>query len=281
MNRLQKKCFVVCASMHFLLLVILFVAPAFVTSKREDIIVELPLLTVIPDKLTDDPFSSGSASAEAAPPVEPVLPRAEPQPREVPLKPSREPVTPKPEPVSKPAPPKPETTKVPVPKPEAKREKPKPERPKIEISREKVPPSRDTSQSQSAADQVRQQQQYAANLNSIAQRLSRNLSSATTVSVPGLGQEAYANYTQVVKSMYYQAWVAPPEMAGSSKIVHARVEIARDGTVISARITKGSGDSALDDSVRRALELKFIRPFPEGAKDLKRVFEIGFTLKSR
>jgi outer membrane biosynthesis protein TonB len=57
--------------------------------------------------------------------------------------------------------------------------------------------------------------------------------------------------------------------------------IRRDGTVVEARIVKPSGIRAMDKSVERALELKFIAPFPEDAKDSERLFYINFDLKTK
>ncbi|MEP6662172.1 MAG: energy transducer TonB [Verrucomicrobiota bacterium] len=57
--------------------------------------------------------------------------------------------------------------------------------------------------------------------------------------------------------------------------------IARSGKVISADIIKGSRDATLDKSVRRALELKFIEPFPAGSKDSQRTYIINFNLKTK
>lgn len=268
MSRLEKKCLIASASMHGLLLLVLVMSVAFL--KPPDEVPDLPVLTLIPDKLTDDPFYGGAPASPA-----PESPQAEPPPR-LP-EPALEPDKPKPEPKPEPAPPKSTEVKTPDPTPPKRKPTEKPpakQRPKITPSLEKVQPSRDASQTQREL-----QQQYQAKVRDLASNLARKLSSGTKIDIPGPGREAYANYSQIVRSMYFRAWVAPAEMAGSSAVVETRVEIARNGTVLSAAITRESGDPVLDASVRRALQLNFIAPFPEGAKDSKRVFIIDFTLR--
>ena len=74
MNRLQKKCVIATTGVHLLLIVILFVGPAFFYSKpKAD---DLQVLDVIPANLIDAPFNSGVANAAPPPPA----PAAPPQP---------------------------------------------------------------------------------------------------------------------------------------------------------------------------------------------------------
>jgi len=83
MNRLQKKCVIVTAGVHLLLLVILLVGPAFFSPRPK--VDDIQVLTVIPAMLVDAPFSSGVANA--APPPEPVAPPQPPPPEPVPVSP--------------------------------------------------------------------------------------------------------------------------------------------------------------------------------------------------
>jgi len=54
----------------------------------------------------------------------------------------------------------------------------------------------------------------------------------------------------------------------------------RDGTVISGKVVNSSGNAALNKLVKRVLDaVTFIAPFPEGAKDSQRTFNIIFDLK--
>src|ERR1017187_496723 len=77
MNRLQKKCVIVTAGIHLLLLVILVVGPAFFYSRpKAD---DLQVLDVIPANLIDAAFNSGVANAVPPPPA-PVTPPQPPPP---------------------------------------------------------------------------------------------------------------------------------------------------------------------------------------------------------
>ena len=93
---------------------------------------------------------------------------------------------------------------------------------------------------------------------------------------------AYANYAAVVKSVYEQAWVPPDDAHNDEANVKVTVTIARDGTVISARILTPSGDAGVDASVQRTLDrVTFIAPFPEGATEKERTYTINFNLKAK
>jgi colicin import membrane protein len=103
----------------------------------------------------------------------------------------------------------------------------------------------------------------------------------TSIDVPGAGGALFGNYKLIVEAMYQQAWITPQEVNAESAVCRAKVVIRRDGTVIESRIIKSSGIRAMDKSVERALELKFIAPFPEESKDMQRLFYINFDLKTK
>jgi len=132
-----------------------------------------------------------------------------------------------------------------------------------------------TATTPSAADPARA-------VNSALRALRNNLSSATTVDLPGNSSAAAANYAQVVKSVYEQAWTPPDDTASDDANIKVRVTIARDGTVISARIIGPSGDASVDRTVRATLErVQFIAPFPSGTSDRERTYIINFNLKAK
>jgi TonB family protein len=120
--------------------------------------------------------------------------------------------------------------------------------------------------------------EVASRISNTASRLSRELTPKTTIGVPGPGGEAFANYSQVVISIYERAWIKPVGIEQTA-VVKATVTIRRDGRVVSTRITKLSGNRTVDDSVEQVLErVKEVRPFPEGAKDDTRTFDLSFEL---
>jgi len=263
MNRLQKKCVVATAGIHLLLIVILFVGPAFFYSKpKAD---DLQVLDVIPANLIDAPFSSGVANVAPPPPAPVVTP---PQPR---------PTPPAPKPVA--MPPTIMQALEKVFKPEPVKPAPTPEPPrKIQISTQLV--TRTPPKNAPAADNSQQQQRQARAIRSALRNLKSNLQPGTTIDMPGNSSVAYADYGQVVKSIYDQAWTwtPPATVLSGNEVTKASVTIASDGTVISARIVTPSGDANLDASVQQTLErVKFIAPFPEGATEKERIYPISFN----
>jgi TonB family protein len=250
MNRLQKKCVIVTAGVHLLLVVILVVGPAFFYSKpKAD---NWQVLDVIPANLIDAPFNSGVANAQPPPPA-PVTPPA-PAPEKIePPKPARE-MAPAPAPVEKPD--------MNLPR-------------KIQISTQLV--ARTAPKNSPTTDNSQQQQRQARAIRSALRNLKSNLTSATTVDMPGNSSVAYANYATVVKSVYEQAWILPNDVSDNAN-TKVSVTIANDGAVISARIITPSGDAGLDASVQRTLErVKSIAPFPEGATEKERTYIINFN----
>ena len=253
MNRLQKKCVIATAGAHLLLIVILFVGPAFFYSKpKAD---DLQVLDVIPANLIDAAFNSGVANATPPPPA-PVTPP--------------QPPPPMPEKIEQPKPVK-ETVKAPMPveKPDAN------ELRKIQISTQLV--ARTAPKNSPTADNSQQQQRA---IRSALRNLKSNLTPGTTIDMPGNSSVAYADYGQVVKSIYDQAWTLPANIANDNENVIVNVTIASDGAVISARIVTPSGDANVDASVQHTLErVKFIAPFPKGATEKERLYTINFNPK--
>ncbi|MGB8369993.1 MAG: energy transducer TonB [Limisphaerales bacterium] len=254
MNRLQKKCVIATAGVHLLLIVILFVGPAFFYSKpKAD---DLPVLDVIPANLIDAAFNSGVANATPPPPAPVALPQPPPQKVE------------KTEPVKPPDKLSPDSLK-----PVEKTSKTEPR--KVQISTQLV--TRAAPKNSPTVDNSQQQQRLAQASRSALRNLKNNLTPGTTIDMPGNSSVAYANYATVVKSVYEQAWILPNEVADDAN-TKVSVTIANDGTVISARIVTPSGDAGLDASVQRTLErVKFIAPFPEGATEKERTYIINFN----
>jgi len=287
MNRLQKKCFFASAGFHLLLGLILLIGPAFLATRPAD---NPPPLDVIPWN-TVDALVSGGGNPNARPPAAvvqppaPQLPAPAPQPVVVPSPPKPAPVEPEVEPPSQPA----EVTE-PTPKPKSK---PKPRLPDVSTTivtrnaddAKKAKAKADARARQQAKEIAEAQRQAAAAFNRAVAGISHSFAPTTTIEGnygAGGGGEAYANYSQVVKAIYEQAWIAPDDTASDSAITKVTVTIARDGTVVSARIIQRSGDAKVDQSVQSTLDrVTFIRPFPEGSTDRQRSFTINFNLKAK
>src|SRR5215469_2544267 len=101
MNRLQKKCFIASAGIHLLLVLVLFIGPAFIPSKSKTD--DLPILNFVPLKTVDELVAPGGGSPKAKPVATAPIQQPAPQPMVTPPPP-----TPQPEPVKprEPDPPK-------------------------------------------------------------------------------------------------------------------------------------------------------------------------------
>lgn len=279
MDRLQKKCFVGSAGIHLLLLVILFVGPAFLAPRSK--VDNSPILDVIPTKLIDAAFSGGGNPNGTPPPAAP----PEPRPRVV------TPPAPAPEPVRRP-PPEPAPEPVREAKPDPNAIEPDRKRKLPDVSTKPIIRRSDTAKSRttpSAADTREQRladarRRAAAIIGATAASLRDDIAPGTSIEPlgPGGGGEVYASYDQAVRSKYWHAWIPPQDTASDTAITRATVTIASDGSVLSARIIQPSGDASVDRSVRDTLDrVTYIAPFPQGAKEKQRTYTIKFDLKAR
>jgi len=299
MNRVQKKCLFASVALHGLLAGIIVVGPAFLPRKPQP--PNLPILTVIPNKLIDEAFYGGGNPNGRLPSVQPPVQQpTPPAPEPAPAQP-----TPAPQPEPEPPSPKAETPRKKEPAPVAEEvkptvkepgDKPVPSKSGIKVNTDVVrrksdegksgakAPVRAGSQTQGRAE-ARAASQAAARLqsgvSSAVNRLSSNLSSGTSIEPfgPGGGGEAYANWFQAVQSLYDDAWRNPTVGTDELPTVRVRVKVARDGTVLADDIVTRSGIRALDRSVEGALDrvrAQGLPALPDGAKESERTFYINF-----
>lgn len=291
MNRLQKKCFLGSAGIHVLLLLILFVGPAFLASKSKPD--NLPVLDFVAYKTVDDLVSGGGDPSGGAPP--PPAPEVKSPPKPAPA----------PEPVQPPEP-QPEPVKVrqpdPVP-PEIPNDKPDPDavEPAKPVKR-RVPDivttptvrKRDAQKEAKAREEAAAREEAreiaarradaAAAIGRAASGIKGGVAGGTSVVLkgPGGGGVPYANFLQAVKSVYARAWIVPDGVTDDEATAVASVTIARDGTVISARITESSGNALVDRSVRETLDkVKWAAPLPDNAVENQRTVTINFNVRAR
>jgi len=288
MNRVQKKCLIASLALHALLCAILLIGPAFLSVNHKG--VDQPTLEVIPAKLVDSLFSGGGNPKANPPPAQKVV----------------EPPAPIQQVETRPSDPTPQPPQIQEQerKPAVEKIKPAQEKPGIKVSttvvrrtseKDKEEKARSEAETKAQAEakarakaeadaRRRATQQLESRLNSALESLSKNLSSGTTIEPLGPGGEAYADYGQVVKSYYDQAWIDPEDVSEDAATVKVKVVIRRDGTVIADPIQKRSGVPALDKSVQNALDrvrLRGLPPFPEGAKESQRIYIINFNLKAK
>ena len=89
-------------------------------------------------------------------------------------------------------------------------------------------------------------------------------------------------YSDILRSIYFNSWREPSDATMEDAVVKVSVTIASNGSVISARITKPSGDPAVDKSVQHLIDsVPFIRAFPEDWKERQKEFKLSFSLKAK
>lgn len=289
MNRLEQKCFVASAGIHLLLLLILLVGPAFLTSKSKSD--SRPPLDYIPTKLIDAAFAGGGNPNGTPPPPAPPAP---PQPTVAPPAPRPEPVKvrapePAPEPVKEVKPTEPDPNAV---EPNNDRKRRLPDVPTTPVVRKRDTgkkvvrsPADTTSDAETEQRAIADRNRRAAALiGATARSLRDDIAPGISAEPlgPGGGGEVYAPYDDAVRSVYWHAWTPPQDTATDAAITKVTVTIASDGTVLSSRIIKPSGDASVDRSVQRTLDrVTYIAPFPQGAKEKQRTYTIKFDLKAK
>ncbi len=206
---------------------------------------------------TRGPAKRSAPVAPVAPPPAPAPPKTkQPEPKKV-----------QPKPKPKPVPPKPKPKKI-TPKP-----KPKP-KPKIRVNL-----NSNVRKPDAQKDAAKRARQAEANRQTALNKLQAKLSGRTSVNVP-IGRYASANYESLIRKKYMDATIHPGAIGGDP-VVKVRLVIARNGTVLSARVTGKSGVASWDRSVQKALDrVKFIKPFPESMKGSQQTFNLNFNSRS-
>ena len=278
MSRLHQKCVLASAGTHGLLALILLTCPAFLTSKSTPS--EVTPITIYPDLLIDQNFSNPGGSPGNLPPAPPQAPPAPVvQPRPVP------PSEAKPQPIKAVTPPKTTDDSVEVAKPPTK---PKPAfspKPVTRMASAKpTPPDTSAADAQERAERDWRERAATA-LDHGAGRVRSGTASPTAVAEgrgSGNSGPSYASYRDWVWSYYESAWGRPEDATLEDATVEVSVTIASDGSVIAKRITRRSGDRAVDASIQSLLDrvTTVKRSFPEGAKDKQRTFTIPFNMKT-
>ena len=252
MGRLKRSCVVGSVVFHVLILAMLVLGPMLLAKRDETVRV----IDLVPSDVIDKLLAPAApvAPPPAPPPPKPTPPK--PEPKKIQLKPKPKPIPPKPKPKSKP------------------KSKPKP-KPKIKVnlnSNVRKPDARNTKAQKEAAKQREA-------LNRSLNKLDTKLSDRTAVNVP-LGRYASANYESLIRRKYMDATIHPGAISGDP-VVKVRLVIARNGRVISARITSQSGLASWDRAVQKALDrVKFIKPFPESMKGSQQTFNLNFNSRS-
>lgn len=277
--------------MHCLLLLALVVGPGFFNRKVVD---DAPVLEFIPFVATDENFKGGGAPRPAEnPPAR--QPEAVPQPQPTPQPPEqKEERVEKVEKVEKVEPQKVEPEKTQRPDRDApvvsKDKLKKPHEVTVSSTRVKISKNNPTTtaknNSRTTTTANNTSSEFARAVSNAGRRVSSGLSSATQVDLPegpGGGGVSYANYGQIVRKIYTDAWRVPDDMSDDEASIKVSVTIARDGTVLSSRITQSSSSATADRSIQNTLDriTNIGVAFPTGAKELQRTFILTFNLKAK
>ena len=280
MNRLQKKCIIASGGLHLLLGVILIVGPGFLSSRSKPD--NTPPLDFIAAATVDAAISGGGDNTVKSPPAALVAP---PSPPTLPV-----PVTPPTPIVDKTPPPLNNTSKETKP-PKVDPIPAEPKKPGHQIEVNTKPVIRNSAELKAASDAARAKaaKEAADAKRRTADAVSRaiagirgGVSGSTEIRLQGSGTTGvpYANFLSAVKKAYWDAWTVPDGVPDST--VKATVTIARDGTVVSARIIDQSGNAAVDNSVQMVLDrVKFAAPLPEDAKEDQRTVTINFNTEAK
>ena len=243
MGRLKRSCVVGSVVFHALILAMLVLGPMLL-AKREE---KARVIDLIPSEVIDKLLS----------PAAPAAPSPAPAPPE-PKKPEPKKAQPKPK-----LKPKPLTQK-------PKKITPKP-KPKIKVNL--------NSNIRKPDAQKKESQKEAAKQQTALNKLQTKLSGHTSVNVP-LGKYTSAKYESLIRRKYMDATIHPGAISGDP-VVRVRLVIARNGTILSARVTNKSGVASWDRSVQKALDrVKFIKPFPESMKGSQQTFNLNFNSRN-
>ena len=312
MDRLQKKCFVGSVTGHVTLIAIVLTSAAFVSSeKKTDPMKDLQVIDFVAFKTVDELVAPGGGNPNAAkppevmtaPPVVAPAAAAQVQPEPEPPQASEPEQKAPPEPEPKPVAPTPKSViREPAPKPAPKASKddsslvPSATKKKRTFDLKPIVRGADTkADTRKRAAALAAEREADRRDREIRRRFAAGIASATSaigqtssrgvaieLNGPGGGGLPYANFFQAVMSAYDRAWHLPDTVTDDGATAVATIVIARDGTVITARISKPSGNSGLDESVRKVLDrVKWAAPLPDSAKENQRTVTINFNVGAK
>ena len=212
-----------------------------------------------------------------------------------------EPQVARPQPDAAPEPPKPEPPKPEPPKPEPpKPEPPKPEPPKPAPSPLAMATPDDKPKTPTNAPAIRQPHQIKISTTTVAiaraprretrgpqiseadfrRLVKEGIKEGDFNSLPGGGEPSlFAPYYLYLRSTLYASWQQPDELAGAGLVAQVRIRVARDGTVLSRALARGSGHGVMDDSVMKAVNrVSKLRPLPAGYTGAYKDITVDFEL---
>jgi TonB family protein len=312
MTRFETKCLVGAAGLHGVLLGTILATAAFRTEPPKQSVTPISWIALqtsdTPGLMKGNPDARPTVAKQQPPAAQPAEPVAQPQPEKP--QPQPEKVEPRSEPtppkVQSDPPPKPHRHSVepdltPIHKTESEPLNPKSWKSRVKSANDikvdlstKVKTSHHTTRTSSSSDdeaearaqaaaQRRTAQSIGRTLGDLAKGINKSAAKADVFDLPGQGgNAAFVDYRTALFSAYYNAWTCPQEVDSDLAAVEVKVVVARNGSIISAEITRKSSDGSLNRSVQRALDaVSKLPPFPEGSTDEQRSFKIRFNVKAK
>ncbi len=295
MNRLEKKCFITVASAHGLMVVILFVGPAFFVSSQKS--ADFKPITVFSAADVTMAMSSGQRVESA--PANPLPP---PPPATEPPKEAQKPIDVPPPPKNNLKPPVKDLDVEKPTKPTLHGDDPviKPTKQHVvQIDNSELTPNKNNDAEKlraerkaeaerraraQAAAEARQRAELAKEFGDGVTSLNRDLSGKTPLTIhPGGGESgpAAVNYFQLVQSTLENAWHPSETLGDDTPTATISIVISRDGT-LRGHISKRSGNGLMDKSVQNVLDtVTSVQPFPADLTAQQLPATFTFNIKAK
>ncbi|MBL9175323.1 MAG: TonB C-terminal domain-containing protein [Verrucomicrobiales bacterium] len=137
------------------------------------------------------------------------------------------------------------------------------------------------SASRARAERIATARSLAERLSGAATGVSKNVGASTQIEMPGPGGAAYAPYYAYLQSYLKLQWRKPTTSSEQEAATSVELTIARDGTLLSADITRRSGVKSLDSSVEDLFRrVRKLNPLPPEFGDARMVVPVKFVLDS-
>ena len=223
---------------------------------------------------------SPTSSPAPATPTQPAseIPKQESKIQNLPPQPTPTPAEPK---IETPTPPEPEPEPVPTPKPEPlPQPEPKPtpapkHQVKVSTAKKKVSVSTSPASTESKSTSTQSREPAGPSASDIKSRLASKIPAepgggggdgSGNAGRPDGVADDFSWYRALIKQSIQSAWKKPPIPAGEKIYTEVEIKISGSGAVTFLRISRPSGDSAMDTSVEQAVRStpRLAKPLPTG-----------------
>jgi len=238
---------------------------------------------------------SPTSSPAPATPTQPAseIPKQESKIQNPPPQPTPTPADPK---IETPTPPEPKPEPVPTPKPEPlPQPEPKPtpapkHQVKVSTAKKKVSVSTSSASTESKSTSTQSREPAGPSASDIKSRLASKIpgeagggggDGSGNAGRPDGVADDFSWYRALIKQSIQSAWKKPPIPAGEKIYTEVEIKISESGAVTFLRISRPSGDSAMDTSVEQAVRFtpRLAKPLPQGLGSPDYIVIIQFKLE--